>query len=256
MKKNLLLIVAAFSAVVFASCGGQSSSNAKNQPVELGFADFILGDSFADCVALADKDSSMKRASIKKEDVYDYAVYQTTVPFFTDGNTPISQIDSSIPAAVEVSAYSGRIFKIELFSTVYAAKSSFPAMYKAKYGEGVSEGARDNWNFNNAKITVWVKSHTNERKELDPSRAHLKLHNVENYYRTVYDYVYDGTSVIYLDKTIDTEVTAFEKRKKEVKDSLAQAKKAEEDAAKNKAQEEQEKAVKESQKEIVNNLRY
>lgn len=260
MKKLLLLGLTVCILAIAVSCG-ENKTGKNTQPVELSFADFVLGGDFAKCIAQADTDSSLIKISQKEDNPFEYARYKTYIPDFSSIPTPVVEEDESdvsgkIPTDIEVYAYNGKVFKIELFSSSRKAKESFPEMYIAKYGNDDAIGDDHEWEFPNAKLFVDVKIHTNERKELDPSRHNLNLHNYENYYRTVYDRVYDGVNVTYLETNIFAEVEAYEANQKAIKDSLARVQKEEERLKKERERASAEQMKQENQQEILNNLRY
>lgn len=264
MTRNrlFLLFLCVFALAVSGCNTNQQSSTSKDQDVELSFADFVLGGDYSECVAHAAENNDLEMVFQTKDGLLEYAKYKTNLPNFENPNMPTlessdeaSSHKRAISTEVEVSAFNGKIFRVKLFSSSYLAKTAFPAMYIAKYGND-DTGTKSEWQFKNATISVETKSHIVTRQELIPERKNLNLKNYENYYRTVYDNIYDGEAVTYLETSILKQVSVYNARRKQVQDSIANAQAAEKAAQIEKDREEREREKKKAQQDILNNLKY
>lgn len=232
--------------LIAASC----VSNPTKQIVQLSFMGFDLGRSLDSCLVVAKSNNT----DISYKNETESNGRESSVLFET-GIADYLSPSRTIALSVAVHAFDDIIYEICLSSKDYSSQRSLPAMYVAKYGEPI-EGIDKQWEFNNALLSVVNKSHTVSRKELDPSRAHLKLNNPDNYFRTVYDTYFDNMEVTYTDKITADKRDVYQKAKKAEADSLVNVEKArqEEEAQTERARIEVEKEK--AQKEIVNNLQY
>ena len=218
--------------------------------VQLSFMGFDLGRSLDSCLVVAKSNN----VDINYKNGTESDGRESSVLFETSIADYLSP-SHTIPLSVAVHAFDDIIYEISLSSKDYSSQRSLPAMYVAKYGEP-KEGFNNHWEFENALLSVVNKSHTVSRKELDPSRAHLKLNNPENYYRTVYDTYFDNMEVTYTDKATADKRDVYQKAKKAEADSLVNVEKARQEAEAQTERARIEAEKEKAQKEIVNNLQF
>lgn len=218
--------------------------------IQLSFMGFDLGRSLDSCLVVA----KSKNLNINYRKGIESDSRESSVSFYT-GIADYLSPSRNIPLSVTVHAFDDIIYEIRLSSKDNSSQKSLPAMYAAKYGEP-RDGVNKQWEFKNALLSIVNNSHTVSRREFISGRAHLKLNNPNNYFRTVYDVHFDNMEVIYTDKSTSNKRDIYQKAQIAEADSLKNVEKTRIEAEVQAKKERMEAEIEKAQEEIVNNLQY